>query len=1414
MANRSVTSTPDIRMLLMIMPAIRPQLLVVFLLTGASLLVAQEGPGDQALNRQYPQTILPLVKQFCLDCHSTKTKKGELDLQRFSTIKEVEHDLTAWRKVIEMLRDGEMPPKDKPQLTTKQKQTLLQWTGQVIDREIRRRAGDPGPVILRRLNNEEYNYTVQDLTGVKSLNPTREFPVDGAAGEGFINAGAAQSMSPSFVTKYLDAAKEVASHAVLLPNGINFSAGNSRRDWTDEHLAAIRTFYDRFTVSTDIFVTVGGAGKLSNRGGAIPLPQYLAATLEERTALQNGLKTIPMVARERALNAKYLGLLWKTLATRPAAANSPLLDNLRSQWQQSTPADAPKLASIIEQAQKQLWKFNSVGQLTGDGKQKIWMEPVSPIIAQQQVRLPLAATKEDSTLTIYLSANDLSDGREQDYVIWQQPRFEFKTDAAGRTHPPILLRDIPGLIGQVQQIINRELPRTTGYLEALAKLPDSEQSLEEIAEQDKLNPLLLKQWSRFVGIGRPSKRDIKGHFTNKQVRVHGHAEVNGWGPNKTPNILANRSKEDISFLTLTVPARGVTVHPSPTQEAVVHWRSPLEGKIQIKGLVADVDDVCGNGAAWRLELLSESGTVTLAEGEFDNGGNASFQPKGEFTVHLGDVVSLVVNSRNQSHSCDTTHIELTLSEIGGKNRNWDLASDVVDRVLNSNPLPDSYGNAETWHFCATGNNSKPASVLVPGSTLAQWHAAVKERKPIAERTRLAQAVEKLLNGSNEETLADPDRKLRDQVRSWTGPLQWTTLIQPAASPGSGKTPGIITPAQTFGKHPNGQAINPASLCLQAPQTLEVRVPAALVGGSEFVVAAELHKTTSGQGSVQVQVSRTKPAAGNLSSLLPILVSQQGPSRNRIETALADFRNLFPPALCYSRIVPVDEVVTMTLYFREDDHLQRLMLDTAQAKELDRLWDELFYVAQAPIALTVAFEQISEFATQDRPDLVKIFEPMRKPINDRAEVFRKRLVATEPAHLKAVMEFASRAWRRPLQKRRTDNDAGTGEEALRNFYQRLRASGIPHDQAIRLTVARVLTSPAFLYRREKAGPDEDAVAVSSTELATRLSYFLWSSLPDTALQQVANTGELRSDKILRQQTQRMLKDPRTRRLAIQFACQWLHLRNFDQNDDKNEKLYPQFANLRHDMYEETVRFFSDMFRNDGSILDLLNADHTFLNESLAKHYGVNGITGTEWRRVNQIRSHGRGGVLGMASLLASQSGASRTSPILRGNWVYETLLGERLPRPPANVPQLPENVPTGKTARQLIEQHSSVAACAKCHAKIDPFGFALEQYDAIGRLRSSQVDTNTKLPDGTEIDGINGLRQYLLTSRQDDFVRQFCRKLLGFSLGRELQLSDELLLDRMHAKLKANGFRFSTAVETIVTSSQFRKIRGIASPFED
>lgn len=407
-------------------------------------------------------------------------------------------------------------------------------------------------------------------------------------------------------------------------------------------------------------------------------------------------------------------------------------------------------------------------------------------------------------------------------------------------------------------------------------------------------------------------------------------------------------------------------------------------------------------------------------------------------------------------------------------------------------------------------------------------------------------------------------------------------------------------------------------------------------------------------------------------------------------------------------------------------------------------------------------------------------------------------------MNAVVKLAAQAYRRPL----TEHE----DRELHELYAKLRVQELPHLEAIRLLIARVFASPAFLYRLEQPGPAAAAVNVTDVELANRLSYFLWSTKPDDELMQLAAAGKLHDDATLKAQTRRMLRDERTRRLAIEFACQWLHVRDFHELDEKSEKHFPTFTHLRSDMYEESIRFFADLVQNDGSVLGVLNADHTFLNGNLAKHYGVPNVDGDAWRKVDGLRQFARGGVLTQATVLAKQSGASRTSPILRGNWVSETLLGERLPRPPKDVPQLPDEVPQGLTERQLIEKHSSDAACAKCHARIDHYGFVLEQYDAIGRLREKDaeghaIDVSVKLPDGAPLVGVDGLRDYLLTTRRDDFVRQFCRKLLGYALGRSVQLSDGPLVDKMMADLAANDYRFSAAVEAIVLSDQFRQIRG-------
>jgi hypothetical protein len=598
-------------------------------------------------------------------------------------------------------------------------------------------------------------------------------------------------------------------------------------------------------------------------------------------------------------------------------------------------------------------------------------------------------------------------------------------------------------------------------------------------------------------------------------------------------------------------------------------------------------------------------------------------------------------------------------------------------------------------------------------------------------------------------------------------------------------------------------VDAASLCVQAPSVVEVRVPADLVAGYELVAVGDLHAKSQDQGSVQLQVLSSRPTAlPALQPGLPILVADSGTSRKRFVAAFDSFRDLFPPAVSYTRVVPVDEGVTLTLFYREDHHLARLMLDDSEHRRLDRLWDELDYVSHVALDQVDAFAQLMEFATQDGDP--KLFEPLRKPILDRAAAFRKKLVATQPRHLEAVLELASRAYRRPL--------APKEQEDLTGLYDKLRKQGDPHEEAVRLTIARVLVAPAFLYRLEKPGPGAEPAPVSDWELASRLSYFLWSSAPDAELREVAANGKLRDNLV--EQMRRMLHDGRVRRLATEFACQWLHIRGFDESSEKSERHFPTFARLRGAMYEESILFFTDLFAQDRSILEILDADYTFLNDALAKHYGIPGVTGSQWRRVEGVKKFGRGGIIGQATTLATQSGASRTSPILRGNWVSEVLLGEKLPRPPKGVPQLPddETKTEGLTVRQLIEKHTSDPKCAVCHRRIDAYGFALESFDAIGRRRDKDladrpIDTHARTMDGAEFEGLEGLRDYLLAKRRDAFVRQFCRKLLGYALGRGVQLADEPLLDEIHEQLRANDYKISVALAAIVRCRQFREIRG-------
>jgi PAS domain-containing protein len=1351
--------------------------------------------------QDFEKEIRPLLGEFCQKCHSTEKQKGDLDLERFTSFEAVRKDAHVWQLVDEQIALGEMPPKDKPQPSPEQKARLVAWVQATLDGLARERAGDPGPVVLRRLSNAEFGYTVRDLTGVEALDPAREFPADGAAGEGFTNAGAALVMSPGLLTKYLDAAKGIAEHAVLLPDGIGFSANTSQRDWTEEKLAAIRAFYARHTErGGGQAVNLQGIQFDTNSGGRLPVEKYLAATLAERETLVAGQKSIPDVARERGLNGKYLATLWSALND---ATPSLLLDPLRTRWHTAKPADATSIAAEIAQWQKALWRFTTVGHIGKRDGPKAWQVPVTPLASRQEVRLKLQAPKDGKDITLYLAASDAGDGNEGDFVVWENPRLV----APGRAD--LRLRDVRAAVNALTTQRERIASTTAQCLAAAAEGGES----EALVKKHGVDPAVLAAWMEYLGIGGEAR--IDSYITGKTERAEAYDFIKGWTGKDALSVLANSSGQHVRIPGNMKP-HSVAVHPSPKLRVAIGWRSPVTGSMRIEGVVQHAHPECGNGVTWSLELRRGGARQRLAAGVAQGGGEVKIGPVENVAVSAGDLVSVIIGPRDGNHSCDLTAVDFT---VAGSGKSWNLAQETSPDILAGNPHADVLGNAGVWHFYSEPDGGAAVSVIPAGSLLAKWRSA-----PAEEKAKLAAEVQQLLLSGAAGLAKDaPDAILFKQFTSLSGPLVRAS-VKDANTATSEKDSAFGLDAALFGKHPNGTTLDAASLCVRAPSVIEVKLPADLVDGCEFVTTGTLHRETGAEGSVQLQVSTTKPAAAGLvagaakevgskamwsdgerpiASEAPIIVTDSSAARRRIEAALDEFRQLFPAALCYTKIVPVDEVVTLTLFYREDDQLRRLMLDDAQTAELERLWSELHFVSHDALKLVDAFDQLWQFATQDGDP--KVFEPMREPIKQRAAEFREQLVAAEPKQLDGVLEFAQRAWRRPL----TDAE----REELRALYRKLRTDELPHDAALRMTLARVFVAPAFLYKMERPAPGIAQAPVNDFELATRLSYFLWSSAPDAELSALAAAGTLREPATLAAQTRRMLRDARVRRLAVEFGTQWLHVRDFDKLDEKSERHFPTFAALRGAMAEEPVRFFTDIFQRDASVLSLLDADHTFVNAALAKHYGLtpnsdlrSPISDSDWQRVDGVRAQGRGGILAFAATLAKQSGASRTSPILRGNWLCETLLGERLPRPPKGVPVLPEEVPAGLTDRQLTEQHSSDPKCAGCHVRIDPFGFAFERYDAIGGLRA-EADTRARLADGTEFDGLDGVRDYLLTKRRNAFVKQFTRKLLGYALGRSVQLSDKPLIDDITAQLSTNEPRIGRVVEMIVLSRQFREIRG-------
>ncbi|MBL8294696.1 MAG: DUF1592 domain-containing protein, partial [Bryobacterales bacterium] len=605
-----------------------------------------------------------------------------------------------------------------------------------------------------------------------------------------------------------------------------------------------------------------------------------------------------------------------------------------------------------------------------------------------------------------------------------------------------------------------------------------------------------------------------------------------------------------------------------------------------------------------------------------------------------------------------------------------------------------------------------------------------------------------------------------------------------------------------------------------------------------------------EAAIRAAALAQKARAGDMDLVIP------NGQRERYEAAFAQFASVFPDAFYIrerGRFFPDDSEDKGRLlsagyhnvmgYFRDDTPLIELILDEKGREELDRLWDEFDFIADFTGRTWVQyfFNQSGEVAGMGRESgsvrpsdkevsaepvvfqlrdtyIAKFHEdPNNDPVsldaikdhfhrvNTTLRAVERMRSEAEPRHLDALLAFAARAYRRPLS-------APERDKILAYYHSLRKQSQLTHEEAVRDSIVSVLMSPNFCYRIDLVDHSTSAAPVrplSQYALASRLSYFLWSSMPDQELLQQAQAGRLRQPEVLVAQARRMLRDPRARGLALEFAGNWLDFRRFEEHNAVDRERFPSFNNdLREAMFQEPVRFLEDVVRNNRSVLDLLYARHTFVNSVLARHYGMPEPPEGEWTRVVDATPYGRGSLLPMSVFLTQNSPGLRTSPVKRGYWVVRRVLGETIPPPPPSVPELPgDEAKADLPLRDMLARHRDNPACASCHARFDSFGLAFENYGPIGERRSKDlagrpVDTQVDFPRGGRGNGVEGVQTYIREHRQTDFLDNFSRKLLAYSLSRSLLLSDEPLVERMISVLGSNGYRFAPLVEAIVSSPQF------------
>ena len=827
--------------------------------------------------------------------------------------------------------------------------------------------------------------------------------------------------------------------------------------------------------------------------GQVAMEPYIRAATELRQGSEGVGEGLPKEAARRELSRKYLGIMWDVLSGK-VGGNSFLLANLRSLWRALEPEDSAQLVSEIERWHEPLWKFGSVGHLNA------WLTPVAPLVTQQHFTVPIEVDNQNKDVTLYLTVGDAGDGNEGDFLVWRRPRLEGKPipvhgdPPRPNDQPPILLRDLPLVRATLEATIQREFAGTEEYLSAAARLvATSGQSLEAVAAQEGLDADRLQRWCRYLGIGQLSS-PAGNHLAEKMSSVQKTPDLNGWRasdaeqpqqPFQEAVFLVANSGDRSREISAPVPPGAVVVQPSRRQFIGVGWRAPDSLMVRLEAVVEDSHTACGNGVAWMLQLQRPGLRRILAWGEVHNQKSA-IQPQSRVSLNEGDMLSLLVEPLNFNNRCDLTRVDLTIYEMAGGQRRWNLSQDVSGSVLEGNPHTDAFGNPDVWHFF-TGDAEaiRQLRPTAPGSALARWFDSLGDPSLKHQQRAAARALAKLLESGPPPATSDhPDALAYRDLTALDGPLLKDIDLVAAgaetggermqAPQGSGSASGIT--GVRFGDHPGGEPLDGASFVLQAPAVLEVPIPARLAGTRDFVVDVELDAQVGQAGSVQAHVSLSERPMDGL--VPPVGANDDHPEANAhpepakfpvivrtdrrkkgFEDAFSAFREWFPPALCYTQIVPVDEGITLTLFHREDDALSRLMLEEEEEKkELDRLWHELRYISQDAIKVYDSFDgfwnsgaHYQKFSQESR----------ERPIRQQAERMSAELQTSQPRHIDALLDFAERAYRRPL--------AVDEKIELLGLYRSLRSQDQSHDAALRAVVARVLVSPNFLYRIEEPAP---------------------------------------------------------------------------------------------------------------------------------------------------------------------------------------------------------------------------------------------------------------------------------------------------------------------------------------------------------